>query len=136
MKDWPWQKWVGRVILLVLAGFVALLDLFPGIEIPWWMIILPAATQVAQWFIAWLPGTAWQQVVGKALLLAVAIVEIALGELGVTFEPWIALVPLVGALAQWLISKAPEGEAVKALNVMILLCFLLVSPLVLTPLLL
>ena len=107
MRDWPWQKWVGKVILLVLAGAAALLDLFPGISIPWWMIILPAATQVAQWFIAWLPGTAWQVIAGKGLLLAVAVVEIILGGVGVSFELWILLVPMIGALAQYLISRAP-----------------------------
>lgn len=108
MRDWPWQKWVGRVILLALSGIAALIDLFPAVEIPWWMIILPAATQVAQWFIAWLPGTAWQAVLGQGLLLIVSVGEIILGELGVQFELWVVLIPLVGALAQYLISRVPS----------------------------
>lgn len=110
MKGWPWQKWVGRIILLVLAGVGALLDLFPSIDIPWWMIILPAATQVAQWFIAWLPGTAVTVVLGRALLLIVGVVEIVLVELGIQAELWLVLVPMIGALAQYLISKAEARE--------------------------
>ena len=107
MKDWPWQKWVGKIILLVLALVAFLVDQF-AVDIPLWMIILPAATQVAQWFLAWLPGTAWQIIIGKMLLMVVAVVEVILGGLGVEFELWVLLVPMIGALAQYLISKAPE----------------------------
>jgi hypothetical protein len=74
------------------------------------MIILPAATQVAQWFVAWIPGTAWQKIVGQGLLLLVTVVEIIIGGLGVEFELWILLVPMIGALAQYIISKAPAPD--------------------------
>jgi len=107
MLQWPWQKWVGKVILLVLAGVAALLDLLPGVTIPLWMIILPAATQVAQWFIAWIPGTAWQVILGKALLVGVGVVEVILGGLGLEFELWLLLVPMLGGFAQWLIGQVP-----------------------------
>ena len=108
MKDWTWQKWVGKVILLVLSIGALLVDQF-AVDIPLWMIIVPAATQVAQWFLAWLPGTAWQIVVGKGLLLAVALAEIILGAFGLAeFELWLVAVPMISALAQLIISKAPE----------------------------
>ena len=112
MKNWTWQMWVGRVILLALSGVALIVDQL-GVSIPLWMIILPAATQVAQWFLAWLPGTQWQLILGKGMLLIVAVVEIVLGGLGVEFEMWLVLVPMVSALAQFIISRykpAPEVE--------------------------
>ena len=112
MKDWTWQKWVGKCILLVLSAVALVVDQF-GVEIPLWMIITPAATQVAQWFLAWLPGTAWQIVVGKALLLAVALAEIVLGAFGLAdFELWLVAVPMISALAQLIISKAPQADVI------------------------
>ena len=110
MKDWPWQKWVGKTILLVLSVGALIVDQF-GVDIPLWMIITPAATQLAQWFLAWLPGTAWQRIVGKGLLLAVALAEIILAHFGLAeFELWLVAVPLITALAQLIISKAPAEE--------------------------
>ena len=106
MRNWPWQKWVGKIILLVLSLVAFLVDQF-AVSIPLWLIILPAATQIAQWLIAWLPGTVWQVVLGKGLLLVVAVVEVILGGLGVEFQLWLLLVPMLGALAQYLISQVP-----------------------------
>jgi len=109
MKDWPWQKWVGKVILLVLALAAFLVKEF-GVDIPWWAIILPAATQVAQWFLALIPGLGWQVYVGKVLALVVAIVELVLAEIGLEVQLWLLLAPMVGALAQYLLSMAPAPE--------------------------
>jgi hypothetical protein len=109
MKDWPWTKWVGKIILLVLALAAFLVKEF-GVNIPWWMIILPAATQVAQWFLALIPGMGWQGVIGKLLLLIVSIVELILAELGIEVQLWMILAPMIGALAQYLISMIPAPE--------------------------
>lgn len=105
MSNWPWQKWVGKIILLVLSAVALVVDQF-GVDIPLWMIILPAVTQVAQWFIAWLPSWEWTMVLGKGLLMIVAVVEIVLGGLGVQVDFWALLVPMIGALAQYLISSS------------------------------
>jgi len=109
MKDWPWQKWVGKIILLVLAVAAFLIKEF-GVAIPWWAIILPAATQVAQWFLALIPGMGWQVIVGKLLILLVAIVELVLVELGLEVQLWVILAPMIGAFAQYLISMLPAPE--------------------------
>lgn len=130
MKDWPWQKWVGRTILFVLSAIGFLIDQFPGVEIPWWVIILPAATQVAQWFIAWIPGAAWQDVLGKGILLLLSLVDLILVQLGITSELWIVALPLVGALAQWIISKAPPTKTITVLLLFMCSSAMLYLPLV------
>jgi hypothetical protein len=106
-KDWTWQKWAGKIILLILAIIAFIVKEF-GADIPLWMIILPAATQVAQWLLALIPGMGWQVILGQVLLLIIAVGETVLGGLGLSFEMWLLLVPLVGALAQYLISKVPN----------------------------
>ena len=110
MKDWTWQKWVGKFLLLGLSIVALIVDQL-GVDIPLWAIIVPAVTQLAQWFLAWLPGVAWQRIVGKGLLLAVALTEIILAHFGLAeFELWLVAVPLISALAQLIISKAPAEE--------------------------
>ena len=101
-KDWTWQKWVGKIILLVLALGAFLVKEF-GVAIPWWMIILPAATQVAQWFLALIPGMGWYVALGKLLILIVSIVELILAGIGVEVQLWLIVAPMIAALAQYLI---------------------------------
>ncbi len=108
MKNWTWQTWVGKLLLFVVA-LAALLAKEFGLEIPWSTVILPAATGAAQWILAWIPGDAWQKVVGKGLLWAIGAVEVALVALAVNLPIWTILVPLLTGLAQYLISSVP-GE--------------------------
>lgn len=109
MKTWSWQTWVGKFILLVLAIGALVIDQF-GVDIPLWAIIVPALTWIAQWFVAWLPNTPWTIVVGKALVWAVAIVELVLAQFGVIDDLWLVIAPMISGLAQWLISRTPEPE--------------------------
>lgn len=109
-KGWTWQMWIGKMILLAVAA-VELLMKGLGFTVPWWTIILPAATWVAQFVLALGPKEAWQMVVGKLLLLAVSIVELALKELGVAVPLWALLMPMVMAFAQYLISLVPVAPA-------------------------
>jgi hypothetical protein len=54
-KDWTWQKWVGKLILLaVAAGELVIKEL--GVNIPLWSIIVPAATWVAQFILSLIPA--------------------------------------------------------------------------------
>ena len=54
-KDWTWQKWVGKLILLVVAaGELVIKEL--GVNIPLWSIIVPAATWVAQFILSLIPA--------------------------------------------------------------------------------
>lgn len=107
-KDWTWKQWVGKLLLFVVA-LAELLAKELGLQIPWSAIILPAAAGLAQWVLAWLPGEAWQKVVGKGLLWAIGSVEVALVVLGLKLPIWTTLVPLLTGLAQYLISSVP-GE--------------------------
>ncbi len=54
MKDWPWQKWVGKFILAAIAVGELVIKEF-GVAIPWWSIIVPAATWLAQFIIGLIP---------------------------------------------------------------------------------
>ena len=96
--------------MLVLSVIALVIDQFM-VDIPFWMIILPMGTQVAQWFIAWLPGTNWQLVIGKALVLIVACAQIVIGAMpNVNFEILVMLIPIVSGIAQIIISKYGAGE--------------------------
>lgn len=108
-EGWTLQKWIGKVLLLA-VGIAGLVAKGFGVEVPWAAIILPLATQVGQWFLAWVPGTGWQIVVGKLLLLAETIVTFVLSELGVQVQVWVILAPMVIAFGQYLISLLPAPE--------------------------
>lgn len=112
LKDWTWKQWVGKLLLFVVA-LAELLAKELGLKIPWSAIILPAVTGLAQWVLAWLPGEAWQKVIGKGLLWAIGTVQVALVVLGVNVPIWTMLVPLLTGLAQYLISSVP-GETTPA----------------------
>ena len=54
MKDWSWQKWVGKAapFLIGLGGLV-----WTAIEQEpqWWPLVVGALTGVAQWIVAMFP---------------------------------------------------------------------------------
>jgi hypothetical protein len=106
MKDWSWQQWTGKLLLLAVA-LVELLMQQLGFAVPWWMIIGTALTWAAQFFLGLVPGEAWQRVVGKILLLFVSTLGLVLKELGLDIPLWTVLVPMLTALAQYLISLVP-----------------------------
>ena len=101
-----WQNIIGKTLLLFVSVVELALSVL-GLEIQAWMILLPAITQVAQWFLAFIPGTKWQVIIGRLLLLVVSIVELVLAQLGVEIQLWLILAPMVVALAQYLISLVP-----------------------------
>jgi len=54
MKDWPWQKWIGKLLPFAVAVGAAvwtLIEKQPG----WWAVAVAAATGVVQWLIATFP---------------------------------------------------------------------------------
>jgi len=110
VKTWTWQMWVGKFLLLAIS-VVELVIAQLGVAIPYWVIIGTAATWAAQFILGLLPGEAWQKIIGKVLLLAVATVGLVLEQLGVSVPLWAVLAPMVTALAQYFISLAPDPSS-------------------------
>jgi hypothetical protein len=105
-KNWKWQQWVGKFLLLAVA-LVELLIKELGVAIPWSAIILPAVVWIGQFLWALTGKEAWQWIVGKLLLFAIGIIELILAALGVNVPFWTVMVPLITAFAQYLISLIP-----------------------------
>lgn len=110
MKNWTWQQWVGKLLLLAITIVEAVAGGL-GFEVPLWTIIGTGLTWVAQFVLGLLPGEAWQKILGKILLLAVSTVGLALGELGLNVPIWAVLAPMITALAQYFISLVPSEPA-------------------------
>ena len=54
MRDWPWQKWIGKLLpfgVAVGAAVWTLVEKQPG----WWAVGVAAATGIVQWLIATFP---------------------------------------------------------------------------------
>jgi len=103
----PWYAWVGKFLLLGLAVIEALGKLF-GLEIPWAMIIIPAATWGADMLLGLVPGEGAGKAIGKLMLWAVSVVELALSQLGVSFPIWPILGSFIVAIANYLIALVPK----------------------------
>jgi hypothetical protein len=106
-KNWTWQQWVGKFLLLAVALVELAVKELALPKIPWWPIIGTGVTWVAQFVIGWLPGEAWQRVVGKGLLMGISLVELVLNKMGLQVPIWAIIVPAATAFAQYLISQVP-----------------------------
>lgn len=114
----PWYVWVGKFILLAVAIGAGVIDIFGAILdpsaallIPLWAILMPGLTWVAQFVLGLLPGEAWQRIVGKGLLLMVALAQLVVDQFSPGNQFWIVLAPLAAALAQYFISLVPVPDS-------------------------
>lgn len=57
MKNWPWQKWVGKAAPFI-VGLGGLIWTFVEKEPQWWPIVVGAVTGVTQWLISVFPSKA------------------------------------------------------------------------------
>lgn len=55
MKDWPWQKWVGKFLLLGLGGLELVVELFEITNWGWVPTIATFVTWLAQFIIGLIP---------------------------------------------------------------------------------
>jgi hypothetical protein len=108
MKSWKWYVWVAKFLLLAIA-VIAFVIKELGVNVPWEAIIVPAATWLAQLLLGLVPGEGWAKVTGKMLVWAVAVVELVLTQLGITFPLWVVVAPMISALAQYLIALVPKS---------------------------
>jgi hypothetical protein len=103
----PWYAWIGQFLLLAMAVLAALGKVF-GLAIPWAVIIVPAATWLADLLLALVPDDGWAKAIGKLLLWAVATVELALSQMGVSLPIWPILGAFIVAIANYLIGLIPK----------------------------
>lgn len=54
MKEWSWQKWVGKLLPFVLAVAAAVWELIEGTP-GWWPTVAAALTGIVQWVLALFP---------------------------------------------------------------------------------
>jgi len=109
-KDWTWQQWVGKLLLLAVTIVEAIAGAI-GLAVPLWAIIGTALTWAAQFVLGLLPGEAWQKIIGKVLLLLVSTVGLVLEQLGLSVPIWAVLAPMITGLAQYFISLIPAQPA-------------------------
>lgn len=109
MKSWKWYVWLAKFLLLAVA-LIAFVVKELGVTVPWEAIIVPAATWLAQMLLGLVPGEGWAKVTGKVLVWAIATVELVLNQLGVGLSLWAVIMPMLSALAQYLIALVPKEE--------------------------
>jgi membrane protein YdbS with pleckstrin-like domain len=54
MKDWTWQKWIGKLLPFAVAVGAAVWQLMEA-EPVWWPVVVAGLTGFVQWIIALFP---------------------------------------------------------------------------------
>ena len=55
MKNWSWQKWVGKIIPWAIAAVAAFLKGVVEIDLPWWPVFVSAAMGLVQLILSLFP---------------------------------------------------------------------------------
>ena len=55
MKEWSWQKWVGKLIPWALTAASAFMKGVLELDVTWWPTIVAAITGIVQWVLALFP---------------------------------------------------------------------------------
>lgn len=58
MKDWPWQKWVGKIVPWALAAIAAFFKEVVELDISWWPLVVSVATGLVQLVLSLFPKKA------------------------------------------------------------------------------
>jgi len=54
MKNWSWQKWLGKLLPFAVAVGAAVWELVEGTP-GWWPVVVAAGTGIVQWIVALFP---------------------------------------------------------------------------------